>query len=50
VASGPSFRKGVTTPAFDNVDVHPLMMKLLGLPPIATDGDAATLKGALAVP
>jgi predicted AlkP superfamily pyrophosphatase or phosphodiesterase len=50
VASGPSFRKGVTTPAFDNVDLHPLMLKLLGLPPIATDGDAATLKGALAVP
>jgi predicted AlkP superfamily pyrophosphatase or phosphodiesterase len=48
VASGPSFRKGVTLPAFDNTHVHPLMINLLGLPPMATDGDLEVLKGALA--
>jgi len=48
VASGPSFRKGVTLPAFDNVDVHPLMLRMLGLPPMASDGDSSVLKSALA--
>ncbi len=48
VASGPSFRKGVTLPALDNTHVHPLMLDLLGLPPMATDGDIRVLKDALA--
>ncbi len=33
VAAGPSFRRGATLPAFDNVDVYPLLAKLLGVTP-----------------
>ncbi|WP_353216761.1 nucleotide pyrophosphatase/phosphodiesterase family protein [Sandarakinorhabdus sp.] len=47
VAAGPAFRSGVVLPPFDNVDVHPLLLRLLGLPAIATDGDAARLQPAL---
>jgi predicted AlkP superfamily pyrophosphatase or phosphodiesterase len=39
VAAGPAFRHG-TVPAFDNVDVTPLLRDLLGLPPRTDlDGD-----------
>ncbi|MFM8377026.1 MAG: ectonucleotide pyrophosphatase/phosphodiesterase, partial [Phenylobacterium sp.] len=38
VAHGPAFRAGRVLPAFDNVDVHPLLLRLLGLPSMATDG------------
>ena len=47
LARGPAFRSGATVPAFDNVDVYPLLMELLGIEPAANDGDAdamATLK------
>lgn len=47
VAAGPAFRQGVVLPSFDNVDVHPLLLRLLGLPPMQTDGDADTLARAL---
>lgn len=39
LARGPAFREGARVPAFDNVDVYPLLMQLLGLPPKANDGD-----------
>lgn len=39
VAHGPAFRKGVRAPDFDNVDVYPLLARLLGLRPAANDGD-----------
>ena len=42
IASGPSFRPGTRLPVFDNVDVYPLLMRLLGLPPQPNDGDART--------
>lgn len=38
VARGPSFREGVTLPAFDNVDVYPLLAYLLGIVPAPNDG------------
>lgn len=38
VAHGPAFRAGRVLPAFDNVDVHSLLLRLLGLPSMATDG------------
>lgn len=38
VARGPSFREGVTLPAFDNVDVYPLLARLLGIAPAPNDG------------
>lgn len=47
VAAGPAFRRGVVLPPFDNVDVHPLLLRLLGLPPMQTDGDAQVLARAL---
>ncbi|MEO8274932.1 MAG: alkaline phosphatase family protein [Thermoanaerobaculia bacterium] len=39
VAAGPSFRKGLKTPPLDNVDVYPLLARLLGLPPAPNDGN-----------
>lgn len=48
VAGGPAFRRGVTLPIADNVDVYPLLRRLVGLPPARdVDGDAAALSGAL---
>ena len=47
VAAGPAFRPGVVVPPFDNVDVHPLLLRLLGLPAMATDGNGAVLAPAL---
>jgi predicted AlkP superfamily pyrophosphatase or phosphodiesterase len=40
VAEGPAFRKGVTLAPFDNVDVEPLMAKLLDLKAPPADGSA----------
>jgi predicted AlkP superfamily pyrophosphatase or phosphodiesterase len=39
LARGPAFREHATVSAFDNVDVYPLLMKLIGLEPAANDGD-----------
>lgn len=47
VAAGPAFRQGAVLPPFDNVDVHPLLLRLLGLPPMQTDGDPKALARAL---
>ena len=47
VASGPSFRHGAVLPAFDNVDVYPLLARLLGIAPAPHDGKADTLLPAL---
>jgi predicted AlkP superfamily pyrophosphatase or phosphodiesterase len=43
VAHGPSFASGVTVPAFDNVDVYPMLARLLRVAPQPNDGNAATL-------
>jgi predicted AlkP superfamily pyrophosphatase or phosphodiesterase len=40
VADGPGFVDGAVVPAFDNVDVYPLLMRLLGVPARPNDGDA----------
>ena len=47
IAAGPAFRRGVQLPVFDNVDVYPLLMRLLGLPAKPNDGDIAPLLPAL---
>src|SRR3546814_5196215 len=39
VADGPSFADGAVLPPFDNVDVYPLLMELLGVPAQPNDGD-----------
>src|SRR5690606_9311631 len=47
VARGPAFRQGVEIPAFDNVDVYPLLARLLGIAPAPNDGDIEPLLPAL---
>ena len=44
IAHGPAIARSGALPAFDNVDVYPLLRRLVGLPPAqAIDGNAATL-------
>ncbi|MBW8312607.1 MAG: alkaline phosphatase family protein, partial [Rhizobium sp.] len=48
LADGPGIADATTLPVFDNVHVHPLLLQLLGLPPMPqTDGDPAVLRPAL---
>jgi predicted AlkP superfamily pyrophosphatase or phosphodiesterase len=47
VAAGPDFRQGAMVPDFDNVDVYPLLMRLIGLPPLASDGSDRLARRAL---
>jgi predicted AlkP superfamily pyrophosphatase or phosphodiesterase len=39
VAHGPAFRHGIVVPEFDNVDIYPLLTKILGIRPAPNDGD-----------
>ena len=50
LAHGPSFARGRQLPAFDNVDLYPLLARLLGLQPQPNDGDPTTLLPALRTP
>lgn len=47
IAHGPAFRSGTELPGFDNVDVYPLLARLLDVEPAEHDGDARTLLPAL---
>lgn len=49
LAAGPAFRPGTALPDFDNVDVEPLLRRLIGLPAHegAIDGTAAAFAPAL---
>lgn len=47
IARGPSFNQGQTIAGFDNVDVYPLLARLLGIPAAPNDGDAERLLPAL---
>ena len=47
VAHGPAFRSGVTVAPFDNVDVYPMLARVLGVVPEPNDGNPATLAPAL---
>ncbi len=38
VARGPAFRRGVRVPAFRNIHLYPLMARVLGIDPLASDG------------
>ena len=42
VADGPSFADHASLPPFDNVDVYPLLMRLLGVPAEPNDGNPHT--------
>ena len=48
IAHGPAFGKGIRIAAFDNVDVYPLMTRLLQLDTRDNDGDITPLLPALA--
>ena len=48
IANGPAFRRGLVVKPFPNVDVYPLMTKLLGLKPEANDGSLAEVESVLA--
>jgi len=48
VAAGPAFRRHVTLPTFDNVDVYPLVAEVIGMKPLPSDGRLADVAGALA--
>ena len=48
VAHGPAFRKDAAVPPFSNVDVYPLMVHLLGLPPQPSDGNYHEIENMLA--
>lgn len=50
LARGPAFRSGAQLPAFDNVNVYPLLAQLVGIEPAANDGDIAPLLPALREP
>jgi len=50
IARGPAFRTGVQLPAFDNVDVYPLLARLAGVRPEPNDGDLAPVLPALRAP
>ncbi|QJD90022.1 alkaline phosphatase family protein [Duganella dendranthematis] len=47
IAAGPAFKPGVVLPEFDNVDVYPLLMRLLDVAPLPSDGDITPLLPAL---
>lgn len=47
LARGPAFRAGTTLPPFDNVDVYPLLARLIGIREAPNDGDIAPLLPAL---
>ncbi|UXH80019.1 ectonucleotide pyrophosphatase/phosphodiesterase [Roseateles amylovorans] len=47
IAAGPAFKNGVVLPPFDNVDVYPLLMQLVGVTPLPSDGRLAPLMPAL---
>lgn len=48
IANGPGFLSGVVLPAFDNIHVHPLLIRLLHLPPMRVDGNDSVTRRALA--
>jgi hypothetical protein len=43
LARGPAFAEGVVLPPFDNVDLYPLLARLVGIRPAPNDGDAQAL-------
>jgi len=47
IARGPDFRPGLKHAPFDNVDVYPLMAKLLGVAPEKNDGNLADVQDML---
>jgi hypothetical protein len=47
VAHGPAFRHGLRVAEFDNVDVYPLLARLLAIKPAPNDGHFADVSAML---
>ncbi len=47
IANGPAFKKATVLPPFDNVNVYPLLMKLIRVPALASDGGIEATRAAL---
>ncbi|MFZ6687744.1 ectonucleotide pyrophosphatase/phosphodiesterase [Undibacterium sp. SXout11W] len=47
IASGPAFKQNIILPAFDNVDVYPLLMKLIDVQALPSDGNLTSTAAAL---
>jgi len=47
MAAGPAFKKGVTTPAFENVSIYDVLAKILGVTPAPNDGDPSVVRRVL---
>lgn len=50
IADGPAFKKGVTLPPFENIQVYNLLCATLGLKPAKNDGDRRLLDQVMAHP
>jgi predicted AlkP superfamily pyrophosphatase or phosphodiesterase len=50
IAHGPAFVSGLEIGAFDNVDVYPLMARILEIPPAKNDGNSNSLRQILKSP
>ncbi|CAN5884625.1 ectonucleotide pyrophosphatase/phosphodiesterase [soil metagenome] len=51
LVNGPAFRRGARVPArFDNVDLYPMLARVIGVAPLPNDGDASTLAGLAKAP
>ncbi len=48
-AYGPAFKKNYIQPTFENVDIYPLICKILHLNPAKTDGNLVNVEGMLKV-
>jgi len=46
-ATGPAFKNGYLHPGFDNIDIYPLIARILDLEPAKVDGDIENVKGLL---
>ena len=46
-ATGPAFKKGYIQQTFDNIDIYPLITRILGLTPAPDDGDTDHVAGML---
>jgi len=49
IAAGPAFKRGVTIPRVDAVDVYNMLASSLGLEPAQNSGDASTASKVLSL-
>jgi hypothetical protein len=47
IAAGPAFKRGVTVPAFENVNAYDVLASALGVKPEPNDGDMAIARTVL---